>query len=253
MRTGDLLIIPSKTAPHKYTVVNLSSLDPYGIIPSSLNALTEGREGIFGRTMDPGVPAALAELFSPFLGPEMTFDAMWSLMQNRNLKTGNNIVLETDGPADAFDKSIAYTWSRLKPSTYSMIERLIKNENKSAEAWAIIGARPYEVDLHEAWGFALSRMYSDMDGISREYNAIKYNKKYTPEEVKAAQEEAESKKEAIISRYNKLYQDFILTGADPKILDEQINERSAIRVTGFDKQTKIGIKTGKVKKGGLYK
>jgi hypothetical protein len=253
MRTGDLLIIPSKTAPHKYTVLNLSSLDPYGLIPSSMNALTEGREGIFGRTMDPGVPAALAELFSPFLGPEMTFDAMWSLMQNRNLKTGNNIVLETDGPADAFDKSIAYTWSRLKPSTYSMIERLIKNENKSAEAWAIIGARPYEVDLHEAWGFALSRMYSDMDGISREYNAIKYNKKYTPEEIKAAQEEAESKKEAIISRYNKLYQDFILTGADPKILDEQINERSAIRVTGFDKQTKIGIKTGKVKKGGLYK
>jgi len=42
-------------------------------------------------------------------------------------------------------------------------------------------------------------------------------------------------------------------GADPKVLNELINQRSAVKVTGFDKNTKNSIKTGKIQKEKLFK
>lgn len=252
MRTGDLAVTQGEK-PHQYTVVNMSSLDPYGVVPNSLNAFTEGREGIFGRTMEPGILAAGTELFSGFLEPEMTFETMWSVINNKDPKTGEQLVMETDTDLQASAKVAAKIWDQLEPSTVSMIQRLYERDNKEAELLALGGARPYDVDLHKSFGFVLSRFGKDIDAINKEYNNIKYNDKMTEQEKEAAEKVAEDKKAFAISKVSQIYRDFINIGADPKVLDELINQKSAVKVTGYDKNTKKSIKTGKISKEKLFK
>lgn len=252
MRTGDLAVVQGDK-PHQYTVVDMSSLDPYGVVPNSLNAFTEGREGIFGRTMEPGVLAAGTELFSGFLEPEMTFQTMWSVINNKDPKTGEQLVMETDTDLQATAKVAAKIWDQLEPSTVSMIQRLYERDNKEAELLALGGARPYDVDLHKSFGFVLSRFGKDIDAINKEYNSIKYNDKMTEQEKEAAEKVAEDKKAFAISKVSQIYRDFINIGADPKVLDELINQKSAVKVTGYDKNTKKSIKTGKISKEKLFK
>jgi hypothetical protein len=251
MRTGDLFVKRTKE-PHKFVVVNMSSLDPYAIIPNSLNAYTEGREGIFKKTMDPGVGAATAELFSSFLEPEMTFQTMWSVVNNIDPKTKQDIVLSTDTDAQAFAKVSGKVWDQLEPSSVALVQRFMEREDKEAELLAIGGARPYDVDLHKSFGYILSQFGRDVDAINREYNGIKY--KEVPQEDKdAAEKAAEDKKAFAISNVNEIYRNFINLGADPKVLDDLINQRSSIKVTGFDKNTKKYLKTGDIKREKLFK
>jgi len=52
---------------------------------------------------------------------------------------------------------------------------------------------------------------------------------------------------------NQRFNDYVLLGADPAELRKIILERSQIKTTGFDKQTKIGIINGNVNPESLYK
>ena len=252
MRTSDLAVIRTKD-PHKFTVISLSSLDPYAIIPNSLNAYTDGREGIFGKTMDPGVGAATAEIFSSFLEPEMTFNTMWSTLNNIDPKTKEQIVLGNDTNAQAAVKVGGKVWDMLEPSSVALVQRFFERKDKEAEILAIGGARPYDVDLHKSFGYILSQFGKDIDAINREYNSIKYREGMSQQDKNAAEMAAEDKKAFAISKLNETYRDFMNLGADPKVLNELINQRSAIKVTGFDKNTKNSIKTGKINKKTLFK
>lgn len=252
MRTSDLAVIRTKE-PHKFTVISLSSLDPYAIIPNSMNAYTEGREGIFSKTMDPGVGAATAELFSSFLEPEMTFSTMWSVVNNIDPKTKQEIVISSDTDAQAAGKVGGKVWDMLEPSSVALVQRFFERKDKEAEILAIGGARPYDVDLHKSFGYILSQFGKDIDAINREYNSIKYREEMSKQDKDAAEMAAEDKKAFAISKINETYRDFMNLGADPKVLNELINQRSAVKVTGFDKNTKNSIKTGKIQKEKLFK
>lgn len=251
-RTADIAAIPNSKEPHKYTVFSLSSLDPYGIIPNSLNALTEGREGIFSKEMEPGVPAALAEFFSGFLEPEMTFTTMYSVLNNINPKTGRPIVTGADTSPEIAKKVSSFIIDQLEPSTISLIERGIER-GWAPELASFAGARPIDVDLHKSFGYILSDMSKQMDAISSEYGNIKRNEDIPQAEKDEAEKKAEAKKAFLISKTSQVYRDFIKAGANPKVLDDMINERSPIKMTGFDKATKKGIKTGDVKSENLFK
>ena len=250
-RTADIAVVPTD-APHKFTAFSLSSLDPYGIVPNSLNAFTEGREGIFSKEMQPGVKAATAEFFSGFLEPEMTFSTMYSVMNNINPKTGRPIVLDSDTDAEVAAKVASFVMGQLEPSTLSMIDRGMER-GWTPELASFAGARPIDIDLHKSFGFAMTDMGKQMDAIKAQYNSVKYNDKSTEAEKAEAELEAERKKAFLISKVAETYRDFIKVGASPKVLDEMINERSSIKTTGFDKATKRGIKTGEVKSEKLFK
>ena len=252
MRTSDLAVIRTKE-PHKFTVISLSSLDPYAIIPNSMNAYTEGREGIFSKTMNPGVGAATAELFSSFLEPEMTFSTMWSVVNNIDPKTKQEIVISSDTDAQAAGKVGGKVWDVLEPSSVALVQRFFERKDKEAEILAIGGARPYDVDLHKSFGYILSQFGKDIDAINSEYNSIKYREEMSKQDKDAAEMAAEDKKAFAISKINETYRDFMNLGADPKVLNELINQRSAVKVTGFDKNTKKSIKTGKIQKEKLFK
>jgi ADP-Ribosyltransferase in polyvalent proteins len=252
MRSGDLATIQGDQ-PHKFTIVDMSSLDPYGIIPRSLNAFTDGREGIFGAQMEPGVMAAGTELFSSFLEPEMTFSTMWSTINNTNPKTKQKLVLENDTDIQAAAKVAGAIWDQLEPSTIALVKRAFTSERPAAEVLALFGARPYEIDLHKSFSIILSKAGEDLSAINTEYNRIKYNEKATPEEKASAEKIAEDKKAFAISKLNQIYRDFILTGADPNELNAIINQKSAVKVTGYDPTTKKAIKTGNINRDKLFK
>jgi hypothetical protein len=252
MRAGDLATIQGDK-PHKFTIVDMSSLDPYGIIPRSLNAFTDGREGIFGAQMEPGVMAAGTELFSAFLEPEMTFSTMWSARNNTDPKNKQKMVLENDTDIQSVAKVAGAIWDQLEPSTIALIQRMFTTERPAAEVLALFGARPYEIDLHKSFSIILSKAGDDLSAINTEYNRIKYNEKATPEEKASAEKIAEDKKAFAISKLNQIYRDFILTGADPNELNAIINQKSAIKTTGFDGTTKKGIKTGNINREKLFK
>lgn len=253
MRTGDILPIQNQKEPWRYTVYNMSSIDPYGTIPNALNAATEGREGIFGKTMEPGVMAGLVEFFSGFMEPEMTFETTWSVMNNANIKTGDPIVLPTDNNGEAAAKVSKYLFDQLKPSTIDMIERLYERDNKSAELSAMAGARPYDVDLHKSFRYGLSDMLKQLEDINKLYNRVNYSTTATEDQKLAAEQDAETSKARLIQKMHETYQDFILLGADPKVLDEMITKTRGIKSTGFDLQTKKAIKSGNFDETKLYR
>lgn len=253
-RSHDLLYWQNKKEPWKYTVYSLSSVDPYNILPNSINAFTDGRDGMF---KEGGAAAAGAELASRFLEPEMTFMTAFEVATNHDSRTGDKIYLDSDPANKAFYKVAAHVWGTLEPSTVSLFKRLYERDNKSAEISAAFGARPYEVDLHKSFQRNLSKMQINFEEISKEYNKVKYGnkygKQYTPEEIQQAEELAEMKKNYEIIKMHEMYKNYILSGADAKALDEIIKQKSAIKTTGFDKITKKGIKTGDIDTKRLYK
>lgn len=250
-RTSDILVIKTEE-PHKYIAYSLTSLEPYSLIPSSLNAFTEGRQGIFSREMEPGTIASVSEFFSKFMEPEMTYNTMSQILNNTNVKTNRPIVNSADQPADAFVKVVTFAWSQLQPSVVGLIERGMER-GFLPEGAAAVGARPIDIDLHKSFGYQLSAMYKDMDQVSSEYIIIKRSDKYTEQEKADAEAKAEREKAFIISKMHETYADYISIGADPKALDEMINQKSSVKMTGFDKRTKNGIKTGQFNQESLFK
>lgn len=244
MRTSDLLVIP-QGEKGKFTVFDLSSLDPYGVVFKSLNAMTEGREGIVGDKMEPGIAAAMAEFMSGFLEPEMTFKTMISIANNTNEKTGGKIFMEDDSRAQAFLESAKYAADQLKPSTIGFIERLM-GDNKAAEFSAAVGARPYEVDLTRSFGRIMATNGKNFEDIIREYNRVKYDDKATKEEKRAAELEAEKAMAYYAEKMNKIYNQFLSLGADPKKLEQMIMDKRPVRVTGWNKNIKKAVRTGKI-------
>lgn len=244
MRTSDLLVIP-QGEKGKFTVFDLSSLDPYGVVFKSLNAMTEGREGIVGDKMEPGIAAAMAEFMSGFLEPEMTFKTMMSIANNTNEKTGGKIFMEDDSRTQAFLESAKYAADQLKPSTIGFVERLM-GDNKAAEFSAAVGARPYEVDLTRSFGRIMATNGKNFEDIIREYNRVKYDDKATKEEKKAAELEAEKAMAYYAEKMNKIYNQFLSLGADPKKLEQMIMDKRPVRVTGWNKNIKKAVRTGKI-------
>ena len=253
MRTGDILALPQED-PSKYTVFDLSSIDPYGIVFKSLNALTEGREGIFTETMDPGVPAAMAEFFSGFLEPEMTYKTFMDLMSNYNPKTGGKIIKEDQAQtkSQAFLEAGKFIADQLKPSTIGFVQRLM-GETPEAEIGSAFGARPYEVDLYRSFGRAMAVAGKNMEDVTKEYGAIKINKKLTPEERKEKVKAAEDRLAYYAKKLSETYNQFLLLGADKKTLDEMIRNKSQVKSTGFSKAFKNSIITGNVNQENFLK
>lgn len=251
MRTGDLLVIPQKD-PSKFTVFELSSLDPYGIIFKSMNALTEGREGVFGDTMDPGVPAAMAEFFSGFLEQEMTFKTFNDLMNNTNPRTGEKIIKSDQTKSQAFLEGGKFVANQLKPSTIGLVERLL-GKTPETELGSMFGARPYEVDLNRSFGRAMAQSGKDMEDVVKEYGKIRFDKELTPAEKKEKIKLVEERLAYYAKNLSETYRQFLLLGADKKQLDEMIRKRGQVKSTGFNKAFKRSILTGDIKPETYFK
>jgi len=243
MRTSDVIAVPNGDG--KFIVFDLSSIDPYNVTYKTLNALTEGREGVGGIKMDPGPVAAIAEFLSGFLELEMTFDTFMEISKNINYKNGDPIYTDEDENYEVLLKLSGYAASKLKPSAVGLLERLM-GDNRAAEGAALLGARPYEVDLYKSFSINMSRTTREFDPLLRKYGALKRDTEMPADERKKKIEELEESLGYYATRLNKTYMQFILLGADVDKMNDIVNDKSAIKMTGWNKPIKNAIKYGKI-------
>lgn len=245
MRTGDLMPIQDKKEPWKYTVYNLSSIDPYNVVFNSMNAFTDGNENT-----EAGVVAAGAEFLSGLLEPEMTFEAAWGIVQNRNPRTGDAITKDGDNFADRMLKRGSYLFDMLQPSTIGFAKRLA-GDNPQAEGAAAFGMRPYEVDLHKSFSIIMANTGKKLEEVNKEYNRAKYNEKLSPEARKQGMQEAEDRVKYYSEKLATTYRQFLMLGADKKVLDQLIKERRQVKSSGWTPAVKRTIVTGKTQENYL--
>ncbi len=239
MRVGDILVIPSKEKG-KFTVYNLSSIDPYGVVFNTMNALTEGSED-----QDPGVTAAMSDFISNFIEPEMTFRNVWSaLVDGEDARTGRKILKDGDHGFEAAMKIGGTLWNNLEPSTISSIERLIERENKGAELASFAGARPYDVDLYRSYQIKLSQSGKKYEDISDDYYRAASKPGATADDIAEAKAAADTQKSYLIDEMNRLRENFILLGCDPAKFEEMVIQKATGKGTGFDPNTKDGLLGG---------
>jgi hypothetical protein len=174
------------------------------------------------------------------------------IVRNQNSKNGRKIYTENDDYREAVGKILGHAYKSLKPSVVGQVERAVSNENKLAELSGFLGFRPYEVDLHKSFSISLSRMVESLDDVSSEFIDVKLDKNSTPADIEKARIKAGEKKAEVIMKYNKLYTTLIKLGASRDALDEIVEKKSPVKMTGMDKKTKAGIKEGLVDPTTLY-
>jgi hypothetical protein len=233
-RSGDKL--PVNMGNGEYQVYDLTSLDPYGIWFKTMNAFTNGNQGI----KEAGIGAALHEFFSPFIEEEMVFKSIMEAANNEDA-TGKPVYGAHLPWGQQFQEAAKYVLKRNQPSIIDLIQRVNKN-GVQHEALGGVGAKPVKMDVKIAFSIKLREAEKLFNSIFFEYY----------KGIKEAGDDAEKKKEVkdrangyvkdVIRRLSEDYKAAIRLGAPEEVLDEALKNKQYYQ--GYSKQVKTGIVTG---------
>lgn len=220
-----------------YTVYDVGSLEPYGIVFKTMNAFTSGNKTV----KEPGLGAAATELLGPFLEQEMVFGTAMEVYNNEN-QSGGRIYNPLDPFGEQSADATMHFIKKMNPSTIDYIKRLVGSEDKENELAALFGGRGYEVDVAKNFSFKL-RAASDLFDANRDaLNKIKYNPDSSPDDIADAEEKYQERQDRLVSELNEDYEAAIRLGAPVQKLDEILSKKKFFQ--GYNKKTKHQIKTG---------
>lgn len=235
IRSGDKFAIDKGDG--KYTVYDVGSLEPYGTFFKTINALTEGSEGV----EDPGFFAAMDQLLGPYIELEMTVGTLLQL-HNNETEWGSEIYNPLDPEGNQVLDKIGFVLKKMRPSTIDFIERIASKEDKGNEVAAAFGGRGYEIDAAKGFSFKL-RAASDLFEANRNaLNKIKFSQTASDEEKQDAEKLFEERNNKIIGLLSKDYEAAIRLGVNPETLDEALARKKFFQ--GYTKDVKQKIKTG---------
>ena len=137
-----------------YEVVDVTSLEPYGIWFKTINAARRGA----GHSAE--------EFLGPFTEREMLFGALQEVQNNRDVN-GDEIYNENSPIGNQVMDGAGYLWNKLKPSTIGMVNRLIEREDKANELMAMAGARSYTIDVVKSFSIKLANYEKEV--IAKDY------------------------------------------------------------------------------------
>jgi hypothetical protein len=230
-KKSDLLIRSAGNGKIKY--IDFSSSDPHGGMKKVMNAF------FLGETTIDGFSEGIAETFAPFIGEDMTVEALLALKNNKD-KYGNPIYNTEESLYDQSEKVLSYMYKLVEPGTFSSIRRGWEAEDKTNELVAnITGFRTYDVDINKQFGYAMKDYSARIKNAKNIYNSAYYNEKTTPSEKEKAYKKAQESLNVIYSEITDLYNSAERLGCNPKDLGITMDDFG-----NMSKRTVRDIKSG---------
>lgn len=161
-RSGEKLVLPN--GPGRYTVYDITSVEPYGIIFKTMNAFRSGSEN----NAKPGIMAVLDEFIGPFSEREMTFEVVRQIWSNDNGK-GARIYNPKEPAGNNFVDMLSFAIDKLEPSTIGFVKRMIERDSKANEIMAMIGARGYDLDVNKAFSIKIFKAEEEIAMMDKDY------------------------------------------------------------------------------------
>lgn len=207
---SDLLMISVGDGKMKY--IDFSSSDPHGGMKKVLNAF------FLGETTIDSFSAGIVETFAPFIGEDMTVEALLALKNNQD-KYGNPIYNTEESLRDQSEKVLSYMYKLVEPGTFSSIRRGMEAEDKTNELVAnITGFRTYDVDINKQFGYKMKDYSERISNAKKIYNQAYFNEKSTEADKEKAYKKAQESLNGIYTEITEVYNSAERLGCDPKDL-----------------------------------
>jgi hypothetical protein len=198
--------------------IDFSSSDPHGALKKVMNAFFLGES-----TID-SFSSGIVETFSPFIGEDMTVEALLALKNNQD-KYGNPIYNSEESLKDQSDKVLAYMYKLVEPGTFSSIRRGFASEDKTNELVAnLTGFRTYDVDVNKQFGYKMKDYSDRITNAKKIYNSAFYNEKMTAAEKKKAYDKSNESLKKIYSDVISLYNSAERIGCKPEDLSTTMKD-----------------------------
>lgn len=219
-KESDLLVLEVGDGKLKY--IDFSASDPHGGIKKAMNAFLLG-----GSTTDKFIDGIVSTV-SPFIGEEMTTEALLELKNNQD-KYGKQIWNPEESASEISQKILSHVYKLVEPGTVSSIRRGWESENKGRELVAnVTGFRTYDVDISEQFGFKM-RDYSDrIKDAKRIYNSSFYKEDATNKEKEDAYNKANKALKGIYKEITDLYNSAERLGAKKEDLENKMKDFGGI-------------------------
>jgi hypothetical protein len=232
-KKSDLLMISVGDGKMKY--IDFSSSDPHGGMKKVMNAF------FLGETTIDGFSAGIAETFAPFIGEDMTVEALLALKNNKD-KYGNPIYNSEESLQDQSQKVLSYMYKLVEPGTFSSIRRGWAAEDKTNELVAnLTGFRTYDVPIVQQFGYMIKDYSARIKNAKSIYNSAAYNEKATEADKEKAYKKAQESLNGIYSEITDLYNSAERLGCDPKDLGTVMSDFG-----NMSKRTVRDIKSGEL-------
>jgi hypothetical protein len=232
-KESDLIVLDVGGGKLKY--IDFSASDPHGGIKKVLNAFLLGES-----TTDSFIDGIISTV-SPFVGEEMTTEALLELKNNQD-KYGKQIWNPEESIDEQTKKILAHIYKLVEPGTFSSIRRGIQAEDKQRELVAnIAGFRTYDVDINEQFGFKVRDYSERIKNAKKIYNSVFYNEESTKKQKEDAYNKANESLSNIYQEIIDIYDSAERLGVDPKDLKNTMNDFGNI-----SKRDAFKIKKGEI-------
>lgn len=215
-KESDLLVIDAGNGKLKY--IDFSATDPHGGIKKAINAF------LLGESTTDSFIDGLIGVIQPFIGEEMTTEAILALKNNRD-KYGKEIWNPEDNEFEKIKAISTEVYKLMEPGTISSVRRGAASENKGQELLAnVTGFRVYDVDINKQFGFKVKDYSERIKNAKRIYNSAFFKEESTKQEKEQAYKKANNALSKIYKEVISVYNSAERLGVKPDDLKNSMIE-----------------------------
>lgn len=215
-KESDLLVIDAGNGKLKY--IDFSATDPHGGIKKAINAF------LLGESTTDSFIDGLIGVIQPFIGEEMTTEAILALKNNRD-KYGKEIWNPEDNEFEKIKSISIEIYKLVEPGTISSIRRGVASEDKGQELVAnLTGFRTYDVDINKQFGFKVKDYSERIKNAKRIYNSAFFKEESTKQEKEQAYKKANNALSKIYKEVISVYNSAERLGVKPDDLRNSMME-----------------------------
>jgi hypothetical protein len=213
-KNSDIVVKQASNGKIKY--IDMSASDPHGGMNKAINSL------LLGETTLNALINGFGSVIEPFVGEEMTTAAILSLKNNLDAY-GQPIYNPEDTLYEKSKDITGFIFNTVQPGIVSSGRRIAKADNVLEEVTgAVTGARTYEIDVAENFGYSMINYRDRLENAKRIYNSEVYAKDATDKSIADAKKRAENAVTKIHKEIYERYYSAVRLGANEDVLFDNI-------------------------------